>query len=166
VPSSDFREFLLQIVDRPRPEKKVRYRESLGTHILGTLSLALGIAALLRISDIWRGAELINQSISAELHPPPESQARFIPPYDAAFVRYCGIALAGLLLGIAGVWRSRKLKRTRSLVSVIGIVTCAVASSPVYGLIVVWTIVLGSPILLASAALVLVVQMVKAISKA
>jgi hypothetical protein len=162
VASREFRQFLLTLADRrPRPAKRPRHRESLGTHILGTLSLSLGLAALLRIGDIWHGTLLISQSISVWLDPPPASRTPAIPPFDPGFARYCGLALVGQYLGIAGVWRSRKRQGTISLVSAIGLVACSVASSPIYLLTVGWAVALGWPFLLGIAALALFVQMIK-----
>jgi hypothetical protein len=160
MPLDEYRQLLLKMADRRRPAKRLRYRESLGTHILGTLSLALGLAALLRFGDIWRGCTLINLSISVSLFPPPESLMPVIPPDDPAFARYCGIALVGQFLGIAGAWRSRKMKGTISLLSVIGIAMCSAALSPVYLLMVLWALFLGWPFILVAAMLVLLARMI------
>jgi hypothetical protein len=166
VPSDEFRQLLLKLADRERPRERLRYRESLGTHMLGTLSVALGVAALWRIADIRDGADLISRSISVWLYPPPESLMPFIPPTDPAFLRFCGIALVGQFLGIAEAWRSRKMTGTMSLLSVVGIAMGTAAASPVYLLIVLWAVALGWPFMLAAASLALVTKMVKLTARA
>lgn len=159
--SHQFRRFLLTIAEDRRPVARFRYRESLGTQILGALALSLGLAALLRYPDIWRGADLLSQSIRLWLDPPPASRMPYIPPFDPAFARYGGIALVGQFLGIAGAWRSRKRKGSLSLVSLIGILACTAALSPIYLLLAAWAVVLGWPFLLAIAAPALLVRMIK-----
>jgi hypothetical protein len=159
--TDEFRQLLLKMADRRRPAKRLRYRESLGTHILGALSLALGIAALLRIGYIWRGSILISQSISVWLDPPSESLMPVIPPSDPGFARYCGLALAGQFLGVAGAWRSRKMKGTISPLSVLGVAVCSAAVSPVYLLMALWAVALGWPFILAAAAVALLAKMVQ-----
>jgi hypothetical protein len=140
VPSDQFRQFLKKIADRQQPMKPLRYRESLGMHMIGALSVGLGIAAVLSFGDILRGAENINQSMSVWLDPPDPSRMPVIPPTDAAFARYSRIALVGQFLGIAEVWRSRKMKGTLSLLSVIGISFCTAALAPFHGFIIFWAV--------------------------
>ena len=161
MPSNEFRQLLQKIADHQRPVKRLRYRESLGTHIVGALSLSLGLAALLRIAYIWHGAADISLSFSVWLYPPPESQMPVIPSSDPAFERYYGIATVGQFLGVAGVWRSKRMKGTLSLLSVIGTATCVAALSPVYLVIVFWAMVLGWPFMLAIAVLAFVVILAK-----
>jgi hypothetical protein len=166
VPSDEFRKFLMKTADGPRPVAKLRYRETLGTHILGALALSLGIAALARIAEIRDGADLISREIAVWLDPPPHSRMPVIWLADTEFVRYCGIAIVGQFLGMAGAWRSRTMKRTVSLFSVIGVATCTAALAPVYLLIAFWAVALAWPFLLGIAVLALVVQMLRLASRA
>ncbi len=69
-----YRRFVLNLALNSSCEKRwnPRYRETLATQMLSTLSVALGLAALLNIPEIWFGFSCINQSIDRWLNPPQE----------------------------------------------------------------------------------------------
>src|ERR1700679_2559201 len=88
------------------------WRESLGTQMLGVLSVALGLVAVMKLPVIWFGLSCVSQSIDAWLKPPPASLAVTVPQPDASFERFCGVAIVGQFLGIAGVRLAMRMKGT------------------------------------------------------
>ena len=84
--------------------------ESLGTQMVGVLSVALGLVAVMKIPVIWFGISCVGQEIDAWLKPPPASLAVALPQPDASFERYCGIAIAGQFLGVIGARLAIRMK--------------------------------------------------------
>ncbi|WP_148598433.1 hypothetical protein [Aquisphaera giovannonii] len=174
MPNDEFREVMLKIARRSRPERRLRYRESLGTQMIGTLSLALGAVALMRWADIGRGTILLGRATYAWLYESPDANATFtgaarnatfIPPPEWTFARYWGIALAGQLLGIAGVWRTRRREGTFSLLSALGILACTAACAPMYLLILFCAAAVGWPFLLAVGGAAILMKIVLVASR-
>jgi len=123
------------------------WRESLGAQMLGVLSVALGLAAVMKITVIWFGFICVGQSINQWLNPPSESLAVALAQPDASFERYCGIALAGQFLGIAGVLLAMRMKRTFSPLSILGIALCVIAILPMYLMLIVALFLISLPFL-------------------
>ncbi len=71
------------------------------------------------------------------------------------------IALAGQFLGIAGVLLARKMKGSFPLLSVIGIGLCTITLSPMYLMLVVYSVILGWPLLVPGAVLAMVVKVAR-----
>jgi tryptophan-rich sensory protein len=167
VPSDELRQLLLKTAERERPAKRLRFRESGVTRILGTLSASFGTAALLGIAYIWYNAGFIGQSAFVRLDPTHKLRIPFTLPPDPSCAPYWGIAVVGQLVGIAMVWRSRKMKGTISLLSVLGIALGTAALLPLYLQAVLRAVALGWLFILPVAvlALVVIVQPISRLSR-
>ncbi len=155
----DFREIMLKLATRHQPARRPHYRESLGTQMLGTLSVSLGLVALMGGPEFWRGTWLLARQIYVWLYEPPGPKAPFVPLPEWTFSRYWGIALVGQFLGMIGVARSRQTEGNLSLLSVVGIIVCTMVLAPMYLLILACTVALGWPFLLAIAGAALALKL-------
>jgi hypothetical protein len=163
MPDGEFKQLMLNIARRSSREKEWNpsWRESLGTHMLGVLSVALGLAAVMRITLIWSGFNCVSQEVAVWLYPPPESLAVTLPQPDASFERYCGIALVGQFLGIAGVRLAMRTKGTISPFSMLGIGLCLIAIVPMYLMLIASLLVIVLPFLLPVVAVMAINELIK-----
>jgi hypothetical protein len=71
MPADELKHFIYKIALRSSREKEWNrtWRESLGTQMLGVLSVALGLVAVMKIPVIWFGFSCVGQSIDAWLNP-------------------------------------------------------------------------------------------------
>ncbi len=163
MPADELKQFMHKIAQRSSPERewKPSWRESLGAQMLGVLSVALGLVAVMKIDVTWFGFSCIAQSIDQWLSPPPERLAVAPTKPDASFERYCGLAVAGQFLGMAGVWIAMRMKRSSSPLSMIGIALCVIAILPMYVMLIVSSLVIVVPLLLPALAAMAINQYAK-----
>jgi hypothetical protein len=165
MPSDESKQFMFEIALRSSGEKESNpsWRESLGTHMLGVLSVGLGLAVVMQIPLIWFGFYCVTQEIEVriEFDPPPESLAVALPKPDTSFAPYCGIAIVGQFLGMAGVWLGMRTKSTISPLSMMGIGLCLIAVLPMYLMLIVSVLVIVLPFLLPVLAIMAIHEVIK-----
>jgi hypothetical protein len=135
--------------------------ETLGTHMLGVLSVALGLAAAMGMPLIWFGFNCFSQEVAVWLDLPPEGLGVALPQPDPSFAGYCGIAIVGQFLGMAGVGLSMRLKGPVSILSIIGTVLCVIAIFPLYLFMIIPVLILILPILLPVLGLTTISNILK-----
>jgi hypothetical protein len=163
MPAHEFKQFIAKIAARARPPKRrtLSVRDSLGEQMVGVLAVSLGLVAVLKIRELSIGFARLTISTLAWLNPPPQSRTVRLPEPGPSFERYCGIAIAGLFLGLAGNFIARRTKDTVSSLPMLGIALCVLAILPMYLMLIVSSVAMFLPILLPVLAVLAFNRLIK-----